>query len=118
MNIFETLVALIYIWYKKLEGDTTDKINWFALLLSFFILGSFISLNIHTFLKGSFPLVLLLTTIALVIIRQVVHGFIDIEEITSCKKVKRTNSMIALSYCLISIVAYSFRSNIQDFINF
>lgn len=117
MNIFETLVTLIYRWHKKLEGDTNDKINWFALLLGFFILGSFISLNIHTFFKSSFPLVLLFTLIALIILRQVVHGLIDIEEITTIKKVKRTNLIITLFYCLLSVIAYLFKSYIQDLMN-
>jgi 1,4-dihydroxy-2-naphthoate octaprenyltransferase len=116
MAPFETIIALIYIWYRKIEGDTSEKINWFALLLGFFILAIFISLNIQTFLKGSFPLLLLFTTIALGFFRLVFHKHIDIEEITTIKNVKRTNLIVTLSYCLISMVAYLFRFNIQDFL--
>lgn len=117
MSPFETIIALIYIWYKKLEGDKKDNINWFALLLGFGVLFIFLNLNIRTFTNGSLPLFLSVLLFAIWIVRFVFHGFIDFEEITRLKKVKKQNLIFALIYCLISIAAYLWRFTIQNLLN-
>lgn len=119
MGPFHSIVAITYKYYRIIEGDKSEKPNWFGLMMGYFVLMVFLGLNLATFTQVKSTEVLVYSMIlggSASLLRSTYYRSIHVDPIIKLKRLSSSDLVVTTIYCSLTIIAFAFRSQIQELI--